>query len=105
MAREKRFIRVLGDREFESVQGGFQYYTDEQDRYYRFVGSKNKDRDKKYTCPYCGKPVHYGPSWRYYCEPCGKSWFMEDLLRPNLDSGMWQQMTPTEVGQLMAARA
>ena len=30
---------------------------------------------------------------------------MEDLLRPNLDSGMWQQMPPTEVGQLMAARA
>ncbi len=30
---------------------------------------------------------------------------MEDLLRPNLDSGMWQQMPPAEVGQLMAARA
>ena len=30
---------------------------------------------------------------------------MENLLRPNLDSGMWHQLTPTEVGQLMAARA
>ena len=105
MGKERRFIRDQKDQAFESVQGDFQYYTDEQNQYYRFVGSRNTDRDRKYTCPICGKPVRYGQSWRYYCDPCGKSWFMEDPLRPNLDSGMWKRMTPVEVSRLMEAYA
>ena len=44
-------------------------------RYYHYTG-KESQRDSKYVCPVCGRSVHYGSGWRYYCDFCNKSCFL-----------------------------
>ena len=91
----------LADHEMEQVQGGYTFFTirdpgSGNERYYHFVGNEEKDRDRKYVCPICGRRLHYGKAWRYYCDDCNKSWFQEAHLAPNLNSGVWKQVDRSE---------
>ena len=61
-----------------AVKFGESPYTD-----YKWNGT---DDSKKWLCPNCGRPVHYGSGWRYYCDPCDESWFVENLRQPNFAS-------------------
>lgn len=84
----------LSDEELEAVQGGYNY-VHEGDKYYVYVGP-DTDTDHKYACPNCGGPVHYGAGWRFYCDPCDESWFFENDLDINLESGNWKSVTADE---------
>ena len=57
-------------------------------------------RDMKYICPKCGRPVHYGSGWRYYCDQCDESWYFEKSLNPNLNSGLWKEIDPKDAEDL-----
>ena len=99
MAEEKLdTTKELSDEELDSVAGG-QIFRIQNGKYYVYDGG-NAGMDGKYLCPNCGRPVHYGTAWRYYCDPCDKSWFMEDLLDINLSSGTWTELTRKEYKQL-----
>ena len=87
--------RELNDQELENVHGGSNYAT-QNGYYYEYIGSNwpgSSDWDKCYLCPNCGRPVHYGAGFRYYCDPCDESWFFVDKLKLNLDQGMWRGIT------------
>lgn len=56
-------------------------YTD-----YKWNGTNNR---LKYLCPKCHCPVHPGTGWRYYCDACNESWFLESNLELNLAAGGW----------------
>ena len=62
----------LKKEELEQVSGGYNL-TEIDGRYYHYTG-KESQRDSKYVCPVCGRSVHYGSGWRYYCDFCDKSW-------------------------------
>lgn len=47
----------LKKEELEKVSGGYDIYADENSRYLKFSG---KDKNLKYVCHNCGKPVYYG---------------------------------------------
>lgn len=86
----------LTDQEMEQVQGGYEWCklvdpVTLNSHFYEFIGDNQKDRDRKYVCPICGHRVHYGKAWRFYCDDCNKSWFLERNLMPNLHSGVWQE--------------
>lgn len=58
---------------------------------------RGTDDNLKWRCPNCGRLVHPGSGWRYYCDPCNKSWFEEAYLEPNLDLG-WNGWVAVELG-------
>lgn len=87
MEKEKQLTK----EELEKVNGGYFLYGGDDGKYYQFVGKKSQ-RDQKYVCPNCGRPVHYGSSWRYYCDHCNESWWYEKLLEPNFKSGLWEEI-------------
>lgn len=93
MSERKRI--EMTEHELNQVHGGYKWY-EENGRYYKFVGDENKDKDRKYVCPICGRRLHYGKAWRYYCDDCDKSWFMEWHLPPNRNSGVWQEISREE---------
>lgn len=95
MEKEKQ----LTNKELENVYGGYFLFRDDDDRCYQFQGKKSQ-RDQKYACPNCGRPVHYGSSWRYYCDHCNESWFFEKCLDPNLKSGLWVEIDPEDFEEL-----
>lgn len=84
----------LKKEELEQVSGGYNL-TEIDGRYYHYTG-KESQRDSKYVCPVCGRSVHYGSGWRYYCDFCDKSWFFERGLNPNLSSGLWEEISEEE---------
>ena len=92
MADKKMNTVELTDEELKSIQGGYNYYQN-GDKYYEYVGS---DENQKYVCPICGRPVHAGAWWRFYCDPCDKSWFREASLDINLASGAWASISKEE---------
>ena len=47
----------LKKEELEKASGDYDIYTDEIGRYLKFSG---KDKNLKYVCHNCGKPVCYG---------------------------------------------
>ena len=89
----------LKKEELEKVNGGYFVYEDDGGRFYQFVGKKSQ-RDMKYICPKCGRPVHYGSGWRYYCDQCDESWYFEKSLNPNLKSGLWKEIDPKDAEDL-----
>ena len=92
MAEQKMHSVELTDEELGAVQGGYDY-VQQDGNYYEYVGS---DKDQKYVCPNCGRPVHYGAGWRFYCDPCDESWFFEGKLDINLASGAWASIPEDE---------
>ena len=90
---EKNLHNVeLTDEELGEIQGGYNY-AHMGNNYYEYTGS---DPDQKYLCPRCGRPVHKGWGWRFYCDPCDESWFVELALEPNLSSGAWTSISKEE---------
>lgn len=87
--------RELKDQELEIVHGG-QNFAKQDGAYYEYVGSGwpgSSDWDKCYLCPKCGRPVHFGAGFRYYCDPCDDWWFNEEKLRLDLSQGMWKEIS------------
>ena len=101
---EKRFesAQELSDEQLGSVAGGQTECTYNGKRY-KYVGATDAgssagrnwrdDYDKCYLCPNCGRPVHYGSWFRYYCDPCDESWYYESKLIPNLTTGVWKEVS------------
>ena len=92
MAESKLHTVELTDDELEGVQGGY-IICSRDGKYYTYTGS---DPDQKYVCPNCGRPVHEGTGWRFYCDACDESWFFERCLAPNLSSGAWTEISEEE---------
>lgn len=93
MSEREQEKRQLTEEELERIQCGTNYYVDgTNNRFYQYIGDDEKDRDRKYVCPICGTRLHYGKAWRYYCDPCNKSWFLERYLQANLNSGVWKEI-------------
>ena len=100
---EKKFegAQELSDEQLEGVAGGQTECTYNGKRY-KYVGATDSgssagrnwrdDYDKCYLCPNCGRPVHYGSWFRYYCDPCDESWYYESKLIPNLTTGVWKEI-------------
>lgn len=87
----------LTDEELGRAQGGFDICAHDG-QYYLYKGN---DSDLKYTCPNCGRPVHEGAAWRFYCDACDESWFFESALEPNLSSGAWKEISKEEYTRRM----
>lgn len=94
MSEQELHKTEMTDQDLEKVQGGGMYwYKDiKNDKYYRFIGNDDKDMNRKFVCPKCGRRVHYGKAWRFYCDECNESWFLEENLKPNLNSGVWLEI-------------
>ncbi len=85
----------VADEILGEVNGGYDKYHDSSaEKYYIWNG--NSRTAEKYLCPNCGRPVHYGSGWRYYCDPCNESWFFESSLRPNIAAGYWKEVSEEE---------
>lgn len=83
---------AMADSDLEEVAGGLVCYQDKSaHKYYRWTTDDREN--EKYLCPNCGRPVHYGTGWRYYCDPCDASWLCEWRLTPNLASGLWKEIS------------
>ncbi len=92
--KQNNSASVVPDQDLNEVTGGYITCEDSSTgKYYKYTGN---DKDKKYACPNCGRPVHSGAGWRFYCNPCNESWFCEGLLRPNLNSGVWKEISEQE---------
>ena len=78
----------LTNKELDEVNGGYTVFKHTDGKYYEFIGDDSQ-RNQKYLCPNCGRPVYYGLGWRYYCDYCNDSWFNERKLDANLASGLW----------------
>ncbi len=86
----------LTDRELSEVTAGYDYYHDKAgQKYYKWTGTTD-EKNQKYFCPNCGRPVHWGTGWRFYCDPCNASWFIENRLSPNLASTYWVEISKRE---------
>ena len=96
MAERKLNVVELTDEELGSIQGGYNKVK-ARGHFYKYTGT---DLDNKYLCPNCGKPVHQGAGWRFYCDPCDESWFLESRLLANLDGGGWQTISRSEFERL-----
>ena len=86
MTDKKMNTVELTDEELESVQGGYNLYA-KDGNYYAYM--RRDTEDLRYLCPNCGRPLHAGKGWRFYCDPCDESWFFEGNLPANLDGGGW----------------
>lgn len=90
----KKGSQELNDNELEHVNGGYNYFRvsyDHDSFYLKYTGSE-ADRDSKYLCPKCGRPVHAGKNWSYYCDPCNDFWLNENKLIPNVAGGLWTRV-------------
>lgn len=88
----------LNDAELDEVTGGLEY-TEYSGHYYMWCGNDSQSGEK-YLCPRCGRPVHYGSAWRFYCDPCDCSWFYEENLVPNTGAGHWKEISASSYNQL-----
>lgn len=88
--------RELNDEQLEHVAGGLTE-LDWNGKHYEYTGARGRTKDpawdRCYLCPICGRPVHFGDWYRFYCDPCDKSWFYESELVPNLEGGMWREVS------------
>lgn len=97
MDEKKMNITEMNDKELEQVHGGEVGWTIYKGRYYKYIGNSSKNnQDRKYICPKCGRRLHTGAGWRFYCDECNESWFFEAKLAPNLNSGVWQEVDISE---------
>lgn len=91
MSEQNMHSVELTDEELGEIHGGYMIWTDPTSSYSYIWRGTSADEDKRYLCPKCGRPVRYGKGYRYYCDSCHDSWFMEQALDPNLPSGLWQR--------------
>lgn len=91
MSTEKNAnVAAIPDEELGRVAGGMDWYQDKRhNKYYKWDGGDNKN--EKYRCPNCGRVLHYGAGWRYYCDPCDESWFYESGLVLNRGQNLWRE--------------
>ena len=95
-AQNKNQATALNDSELNEVTGGYNYTHDAStDKYYQWNGN-DLEEDHKYVCPNCKRPVHHGLWRRFYCDPCDASWLQEDRLLPNLNSGLWREISKSD---------
>ncbi len=96
---------MLTDAELAEVTGGLDFlHVSSTDKYYRWSGSSSQD-GQKFLCPNCGRPVHSGSMYRYYCDPCNESWYFESKLVPNFSSGLWKQISRVEYNSYSMPRS
>lgn len=89
-------VQELSEEELSSIVGGETLHK-QDGRCYEYVGdSSDEDWNSSYLCPICGRPVHYGSWFRFYCDPCNKSWLIESKLRLNTASHVWKQIPWSE---------
>ena len=99
-AQNKKQPAALSDSELSEVAGGLNWVAVKSTgKYYRWNHGDNHG-DEKFLCPNCGRPVHWGSGWRYYCDPCDASWFAEGRLVPNIKSGLWTEISEWEYNHL-----
>lgn len=84
------FHNELSDKELSTVSGGVLKMSTDY-AYYVFVGDYNKESDYNnvYSCPYCGRTLHWGSWSRWYCDPCNTSWYDQSKLLANLSGNIW----------------
>lgn len=87
--------KELNKEELEQVNGGYSL-CERDGKYYEYIGDENSNKNLIYLCPICKRPVHYGSWWSYYCDPCNKSWFIEDDLDPNVNGGLWKEISESQ---------
>lgn len=75
---------VTGGAHFAEVKSTGKYYE------------SDAPVNQLFLCPKCHRPVHTGTFGRYYCDPCDKSYGSTDSLVPNLDSGLWREISVGE---------
>ena len=91
---------AISDESLNKVTGGLDCVeVKSTGKYYRWHHGDKHDNEK-FLCPNCGRPVHYGKGWRYYCDPCDASWFVETRLVPNLKTGLWTEISEWEYNHL-----
>ena len=84
---------AVSDEDLDKVTGGLDYVEIKSTgKYYAWNGSDFHD-GQKFLCPNCGRPVHYGWGYRYYCDPCNASWYYEDKLVPNIKCSSWKEIS------------
>lgn len=94
-------VQELTDEELKNVAGG-QTYFNTNCGYFKYVGKSDAEKDykydwdRRYLCPNCGKPVHYGKGARFYCDLCNESWYCESKLYLNLRSGLYAEISEAE---------
>ncbi len=85
--------QALVNEDLAEVTGGAYYAcVKSTDKYYKSDAPVNQ----LFLCPKCNRPVHTGTFGRYYCDPCDKSYACTDSLVPNIDSGLWQEISGDE---------
>ena len=92
---------ALNDSELEDVAGGdSKFHCSTNDKYYRYLShediSYGKSAPGAYLCPNCRRIVHKGSWGRYYCDPCNASWYHINRLVPNMESGLWREISKDE---------
>ncbi len=88
-------VAQLADQDLEKVTGGLLYFYDSRTgKYYQWDGGYSFG--KKYVCPNCGRPVSSTFGIRYDCDHCDASWVFEKRLYPNVDSGLWTEISEEE---------
>lgn len=93
---ENPAFQELPDESLNAVTGGTKESRRVGDKYFAFFGSEDKDRDRKYLCPRCSRPVHYGFWGRFYCDPCDEGWSSVTDLKLNFSSGLWEEISELE---------
>lgn len=92
----------LADEELERVSGGQTHFATTDGRYFTYIGKSGDDREylkdfnRRYCCPRCKRPVHYGVGDRYYCDACDESWYYESKLLLNLAGGLYKEVSREE---------
>ena len=82
--------RELSDQELAQASGGkYKEYVDDiwkRDSQGRVTHWKT-DSGKIYhfTCPRCGRILHYGTLDFFYCDPCDDCWFFENSVNKVID--------------------
>ena len=88
--------RELSDQELAQASGGQDdgdpigkeyvwdvWKTDSQGRVTHWI--KNTGEIVHYTCPRCGRILHYGTLDFFYCDPCDDCWFFENSVNKVID--------------------
>ncbi len=99
--RSKEQPAALKDFELDMVAGGStKVHNETTGKYYRYYGSMDAygtySTAGTFCCPNCNRVVHKGSWGRWYCDPCNESWYFTGKLIPNMESGLWEEISRDE---------